>query len=107
MASSTDDAEVVALVDGIDALEARMKALRPSMLRITGRVGTYFGVFAALTVALVDSAYVLPWMAGTFVVACIPDVRRYLRYRSLGRERDLLIQRGAVDLVEGTTSDQA
>ena len=107
MASSTDDSELVALVDGIEALEARLEALRPSMLRITGRVGTYFGVLAALTVGLVDLAYVIPWMAATFVAACIPDVRRYLRYRSLARERDLLIQPGAVHPVEETTSGKA
>ena len=95
---------MVALVDGIGALEARMETLRPSLVRTTGRVGTYFGVLAALTVAMVESAYVLPWMAATFVAACIPDVRRYLRYRSLGRERDLLVQRGTVHSVEGTTS---
>ncbi|MEQ9401618.1 MAG: hypothetical protein RJQ04_20805 [Longimicrobiales bacterium] len=86
---------MVALVDGIDALEARMEALRPSTLRITARVGTYFGVLAALTVGLVDPPQVVPWMAATFVAACIPDVSRYLRYRSLTRERDLLVERGA------------
>lgn len=84
---------MVALVDGIDALEARMEVLRPSRLRVTGRVGTYFGVLAALTVSLVDSAYVLPWMGVTLAAACIPDAWRYLRYRSLARERTLLIER--------------
>jgi hypothetical protein len=92
--SSTDDLELIALVEGIDALEARMGALRPSVLGVLGRVGTYFGVLAALTVGLVDSAHVVPWMAATLVVACIPDVRRFLKYRALARERDLLGQRG-------------
>ena len=104
MVSSTDDSELVALVEGIDALEARMEALQLSMLRITGRVGTYFGVLAALTVGLVDSVHVLPWMAATFIAACIPDVRRYLKYRSLARERDLLLEGGAVPPREGTSA---
>lgn len=100
MAASTDDLELIALVDGIDALEARMEVLRPSRLGIAGRVGTYLGVLAALTVGLVDSAYVVPWMAATLMVACFPDVRRFLRYRALARERDLLIKRGTVHPAE-------
>ena len=96
MTSSSDDQELIALVDGVHALEARIDTLRPSMLPVTGRVGTYFGVLAALTVSLVESAWVVPWIAGTFLIACIPEVRRFLRYRTLVRERDQLVERGTM-----------
>lgn len=96
MTSSNDDQELIALVDGVDALEARIDTLRPKMLPATGRVGTYFGVLAALTVSLVESAWVVPWIAGTFLVACLPEVRRFVRYRALVRERDELVERGKV-----------
>lgn len=96
MSSSTDDLPVIALVEEIDAIEARIEELRPSVPKILGRVATYFGVLIALTVGLVDSAYMLPWMAVVLIGASLPDVRRFLRYRALTRERDLLIQRGTV-----------
>ena len=73
-----------------------MEALRPSLIPVTGRVATWFGVLAALTVALVEADYVIPWMAAIFVAASLPEVRRYLRYRSVARERDRLTQGEAV-----------
>jgi hypothetical protein len=94
MASSIDDRQLIALVDEIDAIEVRIEALRPSVTGIAGRVATYFGVLIALTVGLVDSAYMFPWMAAALVTACIPDVRRLMKSRALARERDRLIQRG-------------
>lgn len=107
MTSSADDPQLIALVDRVDAIEARIETLRPSVTRIVGRVGTYFGVLIALTVALVDPAYVLPWMAAALIGACLPDVRRFLKYRALVRERDLLIQRGTAHPAQGTKSGEA
>lgn len=102
MAPPSEDQELIALVEGIDAIEARLDGLRPSMLGILGRVGTYFGVLIALTVGLVDTAYLFPWMAAALLVACIPDLRRYWRYRALAKRRDLMIERGAVLPLEGS-----
>ena len=89
-----DDTEIIALVDRVEALESKIEALRPRWVRVTGRVATYFGVLTALTVSVVDQAYLVPWMAGALALAFVPEGMRLVRRRALQRERDLLIQQG-------------
>lgn len=91
----TDDAQLIALINEIDTIEARIEALRPTVVGVTGRVATYSGVLIALTVGVVDSAYMLPWIAGALAIACVPDARRWMRSRALARQRDSLLREGA------------
>ncbi|MEM7414492.1 MAG: hypothetical protein AAF389_03285 [Gemmatimonadota bacterium] len=87
----TNDEQLRALLDEVDAVEARIDALRPTVVGVVGRVGTYFGVLAALSVSLVEPEHVVPWMAITLTVSSIPELRRLMRRRSLTRRRDALL----------------
>lgn len=99
--ASNDDAQLIELLDEVDAIEANIATLRPTLVGVVGRSGTYFGVLAALTVSLIEPPYVVPWMFGTLAVSLLPEARRLWKRRALARTRDELLTRRA-DQAVGT-----